>query len=307
MDTYIINTLDEFNKYFHIFKDSSKIDSTPNVFVIGFDIEFISRANYPMSFSNMNWLNNNINTGACIIQLSSSSIVMIINLINMNGYLPNKLINVITNDAWIKLGIGIEQDLNILSDNFNLGHCGGGIELKNIILMSKINNPNLERIYNMMIGSHVKKTKSICDWTKPLNDQQLQYAARDAIMSYQLGISILQPSIDNLISIKADKSTDSLLHINFKNNINVDDNNNNDNLKRTDNYIGILNEWAQSRNVSLPLYTMIDYDRSISPTSFTIQCKVSNYIDIGKGSSKKKAKQISAMNVLKQIGITNKN
>jgi hypothetical protein len=116
--------------------------------------------------------------------------------------LPKSLISIFKNDSWVKVGVGVELDLNYLSSNYNLGHCSGAIEIKNLALLAKYEKSNLEYMFNKVIGGHVKKISSICDWSKDtLTHEQLVYAARDAIMSLQLFKGIMTPSINYLIKL----------------------------------------------------------------------------------------------------------
>jgi hypothetical protein len=209
----------------------------------------------------------------------------------LQNNLPQKLINIIKNDSWVKYGVGIEQDLKILSNNYNLGQCCGSIELKNIALMAKINNPNLERLYNLLIGDHVKKSSSVCDWSLELTNEQLNYAVKDAIMSYQLGNELLKPCICFINDTCNNKVSLNNIPINFINNNN---NNNNNNIISV-NYIGKLNEFAQQKNYIFPIYKeTLDYNNN---KNFICECTFINKITTGNGSSKKKAKYMAALNM----------
>lgn len=290
MNVYLINNLNDFNQYFSTFKESARINSTPNIFFIGFDIEFISRANYPNSFNKSQKFisdSNNKDIIPCLIQIATKEICLLINLVNLKFILPKKLIMLIKNDSWVKVGVGVENDLNILSTNYNLGHCSGGIELKNIALLANINNPNLERLYNAFIGDYVKKSSSQCDWSIKLSKEQLEYAARDAIISYQLGKNIFEPCIINL----KNKHKKNNLVLNF-----VNEQKENTKIKTTSNinYIGELYELSQRDGIKFPIFK----DISINDSKFIFQCIFRNKKSRGIGNSKKTAKQMSAKNML---------
>lgn len=200
MNTYIINSIDEFHKCYSLLKNTSLMNS---VHLVGFDIEYICQANFPESFKKAyNWVKATPkNIATCTIQISTDKICLIIHLPSLGKYLPKKLINIITNTSWIKAGIGIDMDLCMLSENYNLGHCGGGLELKNLAIMSGIKTPNLEYLYNNIVGDNIKKSCSVCDWSIPLTKKQISYASMDGLMSYKLAVAMLNPSIKYMKNI----------------------------------------------------------------------------------------------------------
>lgn len=294
MNTYIINSIQDFNQYFHIFKKSARCVSSNDIFIVGFDIEFICKANYPESFSKSYlWnINTTHETSVCTIQIASESMCLVINLVKMGLPMPNNLIKLLTKTSWIKVGVGVDLDLTYLSNNFNLGHCGGAIDIKNLALLAKYKNPSLEFLFNQLVGSHNKKTATVinncCDWSRELNNEQLLYAARDAIMSIKVFNEMIKPSIDNLIKIEQETNTDNVLKINFANA--HFDNLLSESVNDTINYVGLLNEIAQKERKEYPSYK--EYVLGIK--TFKITCHFCNKITEGIANSKKDAKQIAA-------------
>lgn len=279
--TYIVETIDNFNKYYTELKKNAINGYNQKVYTIGLDIEYICQDNYPISFFlSKNWTKDNSNKiAACLLQIASKNICLIINLTRIGKYLPNNLIKLLVSDSWIKLGIGIDNDLKILSQNYELGHCGGAFELKNIALMATHPRPSLENLYNQFVGGYIKKSNSVHDWTLELTDEQLNYSARDAIMSYQLGLNILKPSIEYI----NDKAIDDKLNLDIKNKITRLDNN--------INYIGRLQEYAQKNKYDLPIYIE---DKNIESKYFVFNCYFDDKNTIGKALNKKKARTESA-------------
>ena len=328
MQTYIVNNTDDFHKYYPLLKNTAAIGSTPDIYLVGFDIETFSKDNFPQSFNKaIEWLpnannanNTNINTIVCLIQLASDKVCLIINLVKLKGVLPKKLINIIKNDSWVKVGVGIELDLANISNNYNLGHCSGGIEVRNLALMAHYTKPNLEFMFSQFVGTYVKKTSSICDWSQELSQEQLLYAAKDAIMSLEVFKYIIKPSIDNLTKIKNDNDTKikDILTIDFQN-LNTVQNTIQNTIKNTIqntiqntihndivdqhnvntiNYVGILNEYAQKHKIKLPLYEDIMINdmklHQQHRESFKCTCKYLDHIIEGVGATKKDAKQNAA-------------
>jgi hypothetical protein len=221
----------------------------------------------------------------------------VINLVKLGKILPNNLLKIIKNSCWIKGGVGIDNDLSILSQNYNLENCEGGIELKNIGLLAGTSNPNLEFMYNTLLGDTHKKGSSICDWSKELNEEQLTYAAHDAIMSFHLTNIILEPSIKAIRTIMSEKKLNSKLSLNMINVINTN------NLKKDINdinYIGRLNEYAQRESRQLPNY--IELERSLNNNfPFKIGCEFKGIQTQSCGHSKKEAKQKAAKLLCEKI------
>ena len=113
-------------------------------------------------------------------------------------------------DKWLKSGVGVEGDLRKISDNYRLPYYSGSFELKTLAEVGKIRKPNLVNLYSLFVGQqHFKdKSQSICDWSLPLVEKKkIEYAARDAIMSYQVFKYMMTPSL-NLIKSKTDTILD---------------------------------------------------------------------------------------------------
>jgi len=300
METYIINTIDEFFNYFKLLKESARIGSVPESYLVGFDTEFIDSSNFPNDYNRRkNWVANvDIKIVPCIIQLATKDICLVINIVNLGNPLPKKIKHMISNESWIKVGVGVENDLKYLSDAFNLGHCGGGIEIKNLGLLALAQNNSLTNMYNTIVGSNIKKDSSICNWTQRLSDDELLYAARDAVISYQLFDSIMRPAIDNISNINT-KIRDRL-EIKF---INYTENTIKPVVSANgqQNYIGLLNEYAMKNGIKKPTYNVTTMNTK--PVSFKVTCSFSNTETVGIDKNKKKAKHIAAQNMSQNINI----
>ena len=300
MKTVVINTTQDFHKYFSILKESARSNSVPDTFLVGFDTEFISISSYPESFKRrMEWIKSPTNDIACcVIQIASSDICLVINLVKMKLPLPNSLISIITSDSWIKVGVGIEQDLSLLSKNYILGHCGGGIEIKNLALLAHYPKPNLENLFNQFGGGHTKQISGMCDWSQELTEKQIIYAARDAIMSLYVFKKMINPIVENLINIK--KNNNDILEIELINDNNKNNYCNNNDNNYNENFIGRLNEIAQAKKIDLPVYEEI-IEKIGKTKMFKIKCYFNNNTTIGLGSSKKKAKHDASQKMYQKL------
>ena len=281
MDTVIVESKDDFAKYFHILKQRASMGTNPNIYVIGFDVEFICKENYPEAHSRADtWVHAVRNHVACTIQVATEDFCMLINLVKLKNDLHKQIYNIISSPSWVKVGVGIDTDLTILSDNYNLGHCSGGLDLKNLGIMAGIRTPSLEHMYSSVTGEHVKKTCGLCDWSEELTHEQVSYALKDAVMSYKLGMDMLKPSIDAL-SIVPNRNPTSSMKINILNKQSKNIHNKN--------YIGMLQEIAQGCGHVLPVYTWQEHN-----PGFKSVCAFRGASTTGTGASKKSAKQRAA-------------
>ena len=195
-----------------LLKEDALENKHTHTYVIGFDAEFISKANHNQSFNrSKNWLlDTPTNEAVCVIQLASENYSFLIHLPKIGLPLPSKLKKIIMSDKWLKSGVGIEGDLRKICDNYRLPYYSGSFELKTLAEVGKIRKPNLVNLYSLFVGQqHFKdKSQSICDWSLPLVEKKkIEYAARDAIMSYQVFKYMMTPSL-NLIKSKTDTILD---------------------------------------------------------------------------------------------------
>lgn len=277
-NVYVINDKESFQKYFPLLQESSRVGS---VHLVGFDIEFISQDCYPGPFKTAKkWIKNtDCGIAACIVQISTDKICLVINLTKLKKTIPKQLFKVISSESWIKMGVGIENDLNILSNNYNLGHCAGSIELKNLGILGQLESPNLANMYNLFHDSNVEKIDSVCDWSKDkLSAEELDYAAEDARMSYKLGKKILMPALQGITNIEKKEKKDIEAVINTT----VPD--------VQLNYIGKLQEYAQQNRLLLPEYSCTALTMNSMP-AFKFVCKFDGKKTECTYDSKKKAKQ----------------
>lgn len=310
METYYIVTKKQFDEFFHLLEKDASLDTVPNLYVVGFDIEMICQSNQKDSFKKINKYipNKSYKTPVCTIQLATKNICLIIHLAQMKMEIPRKLKKLITSESWLKTGVGIDLDLYHISQCFNLNHCCGAVDLRLLAIAGGCGNPSLGSLYETFVGpceksSKTKKTRfgdAMKDWSLPLDMKSLNYAAKDAIMSYQLYVKMLYPTID---FIRKNYSSNSYLKLKFMN-VDPDESesesdSDDDKIKRKkskkiketkENFVGLLQEFLVKKNLEHPTYVYIgenDYE-------FQYECVYEKYSTIGNGSSKKEAKHRSA-------------
>jgi hypothetical protein len=305
MKTIIIKSRQEFNDNYNELKESARVMSIPNVFLVGLDTEYITSGTYPEAYKGAGaWVRNTTGTSIaiCLIQLSTEEICLVINLVKLKNDIPESLLDILRNDSWIKVGVGVELDLKYLSSNYELGHCAGGIELRNIALLGHYKSPSLENLYSDMVGRHVRKTSSICNWSGELKREQLEYAARDAMMSYQLFKVMLGPSIEWIKEKEGDKTVKDKLSVEI---INLEENIGvslvSEVIEKKSNYIGELNEYAQQRRLALPLYEIKEV--STCPSVFQTTCYFNGKKVETQDRSKQLSKKKAAEKMKRELGI----
>jgi len=205
----IINSNYTFNKIYNelAIKSIYNDDNNNIIRLIGLDCEMISSNQSTEIYENYIKTHQNIipynNIVICKLQLYCDTLCIIIDLPQMVN-IPDKMIEILQNSSWIKTGVGIENDLLILSTNYSIGYICGQYEMKNIGLLLGFQNPNLHELYKILTGddSINKNIYHDYDWTHELTVSQIKYAANDAYMSYVIGKKIfsqLCSSIKNKI------------------------------------------------------------------------------------------------------------
>ena len=198
---YVITKKEEFDRVHDEFKTSALIKTNPNIYHIGLDIEYICKANFPVSFAKCTkWVKKAMDELAvCKLQLSTDKITIIIDLCQFcdNQELPDNLIKILKLESWIKTGVGIYNDIIYLSNNYCLDQCNGYYDLK-IIGQLKDINCSLIGLHNRISGDNNKKdySNTICDWSQKLTEEQIKYIVQDSYMSYIVGKCF----ISNIIS-----------------------------------------------------------------------------------------------------------
>lgn len=281
MNVCLVNTVEDFNKIYHILHDKSLISENPNIHHIGFDTEYINKIDYPEITSTFpGQINPTI--AICQIQIFAGDFCVIISIHNM--LLPPKLKDIITSTSWYKTGVDVASDLEKIMQCFGiLNSITLYIDLKINAFLEKINKPNLENLVNIFIDEHYKKiTTPINNWTLPLeaNPQLLKYAIDDAYFSWLLGKRYI-----NIEDFNAEKLKYPLV-INY-------------NFRKTQelekiNYISILQEFLQKKQKSIPIYLELPPENG----KFCIQCIVGENTTSGQAKNKKEAKRLAAKNMI---------
>lgn len=296
---HIVENQDQFIKLFPNFKEKSKYKSNPDIYLIGLDCEYISKANNPDSFkTSNNWVQkSDVNTAVCTIQIANNEDCIIFNLCDLKC-IPSQLEEILCSNSWIKCGVGITGDITNISNNFNIQICQGILELKLFGELCNIDKPNLKNMYELLGLGTLNKQCLQSDWSKNLTLEQIKYASDDAFASYKLGYMFLQNMISNI------KTTIDSTKLNiFK----KEDSTKIISIQSGDvNYVGILQEYTQKHKLELPIYDINDHEPNIHPKKFKCSCSVKtidnmiiNHIAIN--TSKKTAKNDASKLVCEEL------
>jgi hypothetical protein len=310
---YVVETLAQWSEVYKDFYEKSTTHKSPVIHLIGLDCEYINKSNQPESFAMSNkWIKcancvNCVNGGGggyiavCKVQLACPSMSIIIDLCSLGPNLPDTLIDIFKNDAWIKCGVGTGQDLTHLSQNYGLGQCNGGFDVKNYVQMAGCQTPNLATTYSKLYNKQFEKDKriSMVDWSDPLTVEQIKYAANDAYVSYLIGTWIVTRMVGLLNPVVRDcnngegevkePAEDKPKMLVLKNSV-----------SNEVNYVGLLQEWTQKNKLSMPTYLETTNDAS-HKQKFSCVCILNSFKRTGEGNSKKEAKQNAAKQVYENI------
>src|SRR5438128_199488 len=115
MKSVNISYIDNIHTFKHEFKNFKASFGNNGVYLIGLDCEFVNHAN---SISTDWVLNKEYDMAVCLIQISNANDCLVINVKELGPELPSELVNVLKSSNWIKVGVGIDNDMTYLIDNF---------------------------------------------------------------------------------------------------------------------------------------------------------------------------------------------
>ena len=153
----VIDTLEGFEK------EIEQIAGQP---VLGFDTEtrpsFKKGKVYPTS----------------LIQLASLDQAWIIR-VNRIAY-PRELLNLLSNDPPLKIGLGLQDDLRRLRADFKF-EPRGFLDLQSYVEAFHIDEKGLKKISGIVLNRRISKSQQVSNWDADiLSEAQLRYAATDA-------------------------------------------------------------------------------------------------------------------------------
>ena len=113
-----------------------------------------------------------------LIQLSTLEKAWILR-VNRTGY-PEKLLNMLTEETPLKIGLGLQDDLRRLRADFRF-EPGGFLDLQNYVQAFKIDEKGLKKISGIVLNRRISKSQQVSNWdAEVLTEAQLRYAATDA-------------------------------------------------------------------------------------------------------------------------------
>jgi len=153
----VIDTMEAFDR---------EIDQIAQQPVLGFDTEtrpsFKKGKTYPTS----------------LIQLSSLEKAWILR-VNRTGH-PEKLLNMLSGETPLKIGLGLQDDLRRLRADFQF-EPGGFLDLQNYVQAFRIDEKGLKKISGIVLNRRISKSQQVSNWdAEVLTEAQLRYAATDA-------------------------------------------------------------------------------------------------------------------------------
>jgi hypothetical protein len=278
---HVINSAFEFNQVFKEFQKYARLSEEGKAFMIGFDLEFINKDCYPLSHAKVTWVSKKHPIVPCVLQIAAPSMCLVINLTKFGPKLPKNLLKIIQNKCWIKYGVSVDNDLQYLSQSYELGHCGGCMELTNFAELGGIASPSLKNLTFLLLGINIGKKAGLCDWSEPLNTKRVIYAAQDAIASLYCGIVLVRPVVNALK--KGIIPTKIRFGFEIVNDIAPKM------IAETKNYVGKLQEICMVSDHKMPAYTFTKV-----PAGFICRVTGTTTVSSRPTHSKKLAKQCAA-------------
>lgn len=292
----LIETHSQLDDIFQQFKTKSKIGTNPDTFLVGLDCEYIPTKMHDVDYK---WIKQIDDVAICTIQLANSDMCLVINMCKLGPEMPQCLVDLLLSNSWIKTGVSIDLDMKYLSTNFQIGHCSGHIDLKNFGVLAGMENPSLKEMYEGLGFGILNKNiadKKIYKWYEDISVNQLKYAANDAIASYKIGNFIVTQIVTNIkqkmqiSDKKVEDKQEGVINISTKD----------------ENYVGILQEYAQKYNLSMPEYGDWQTRDGLCNTKVhdckcTFVCKGNIFIGYGAASTKKDAKMQAAKEILSKM------
>jgi len=113
-----------------------------------------------------------------LIQISALDQAWLLRVSRM-GY-PPELLEVLTREDILKVGLGLNDDLRRLRADFQF-EPGGFLDLQQYVTAFRIEEKGLKKLSGIVLGRRISKAQQVSNWDADLlTDAQLRYAATDA-------------------------------------------------------------------------------------------------------------------------------
>jgi ribonuclease D len=113
-----------------------------------------------------------------LIQISSLEQAWILRVSRI-GY-PTKLLEILSGEIPLKIGLGLQDDLRRLRTDFQF-EPKGFLDLQNYVQAFRIDEKGLKKISGIVLNKRISKSQQVSNWdADELSEAQLRYAATDA-------------------------------------------------------------------------------------------------------------------------------
>ncbi|KAL0428433.1 UNVERIFIED_CONTAM: hypothetical protein Slati_3018100 [Sesamum latifolium] len=137
--------------------------------------------------------NRYIQNPAATLQLCVGRRCLIFQLI-YSPFVPSAIVDFLANPRYTFVGIGIEQDLEKLEEDYELGFNTRTVDLRSLAAAEygrrELKNAGLKQLASLVLGKEVEKPKRVTmsrwdnQWLTP---PQVQYACIDAFVCFEIG------------------------------------------------------------------------------------------------------------------------
>ncbi len=113
-----------------------------------------------------------------LIQIASLERAWILR-VNRLGY-PRKLLELLSGEIPMKIGLGLQDDLRRLRSDFQF-EPRGFLDLQQYVQAFRIDEKGLKKISGIVLNRRISKSQQVSNWdAEVLSEAQLRYAATDA-------------------------------------------------------------------------------------------------------------------------------
>lgn len=250
---FIVENTQQFRDAFKQFTELS--NNGTGIHMIGLDCEYVTKNLHLESYENAVWCpRKDQHKIAAKLQIATENMCIIVDLCKIGHELPADLISVLESENWLKFGVGITVDMEILAFQYNLKKYDGVFDMGIICKYLGCSTPNLEHLYNSFNCSpdKFKKTNDrYVDWSKDMTTSQIKYASGDAFASYNIGKEMMKytkTSFDIMFEKYKSTAQEQCPSANCTS-IELPTVNNN--------FVGLINEYSQKNKMPLPIFDYV--------------------------------------------------
>ncbi|KAL3654995.1 hypothetical protein CASFOL_000781 [Castilleja foliolosa] len=137
---------------------------------------------------------DSVRNPAATVQICIGNRCLIYQIIHSTNRFPQSLIDFLSNDDFTFVGVDVQSDFNALKTDYELTCNPRAVDLR-MLAASALDRPDLHQavlktLASLVLGNEMNKSTTVrtSNWDAHcLTDEQVNYAAIDAFVSYKIG------------------------------------------------------------------------------------------------------------------------